>query len=138
MIPFESLYEQICNTPMSLSDVMNRVLIGPYMLAKMQQEMQVINRNLKEAQDRHKSYIDQHRAFKGFHVREHVYLHIKPKRSSLRIGSCANFAPRYCGLLRSLRGLDSWPTNLHCHQQINSMMFSMFHYLRDMSKMLIM
>ena len=33
-----------------------------------------------------KSYVDQHREFKEFKVGEHVYLCIKPKRSSLRIG----------------------------------------------------
>ena len=37
-----------------------------------------------------------HRVFKEFHVGEHVYLHIKPKRSSLRIGSDAKLALQYC------------------------------------------
>ena len=35
--------------------------------------------------------------FKEFQVREHVYLHIKPKKSSLRIGSCAKLAPWFFG-----------------------------------------
>ena len=34
--------------------------------------------------------------FKEFQVGEHVYLHSKPKKISLRIGSCAKLAPRYC------------------------------------------
>ena len=28
---------------------------------------------------------------------DHVYLCIKPKRSTLYVGSCAKLAPRYCG-----------------------------------------
>lgn len=35
--------------------------------------------------------------FKEFQVGEHVYFHIKPKKSSLRIGSCAKLAPWYYG-----------------------------------------
>ena len=77
--------------------------------------MKVIKKNLKEAQDRQKIYADEHREFKEFQVREHVYLCIKPKKKSLRIGSCNKLEPRYCEPFRFLRGLDQWPTNLHCH-----------------------
>lgn len=51
--------------------------------------MQVIKRNPNATWDRQKSYADQHRELKEFQVGEHVYLCIKPKRSSLRIRSCA-------------------------------------------------
>ena len=33
--------------------------------------------------------------FKEFQVGEHVYLHNKPKKSSLRIGPCAKLSPLY-------------------------------------------
>jgi len=36
---------------------------------------------------------------------EHVYLHIIPKKSSLRIGSCAKLAPRYCGPFEILESI---------------------------------
>lgn len=36
-------------------------------------------------------------SFKGFQAREHVYLSIKPKNNSLRIGSCAKLTPHYYG-----------------------------------------
>lgn len=51
MILFEALYEKSRNTPISWSDPMNKVLIGPDMLAYMEKEIQVIKRNLKETQD---------------------------------------------------------------------------------------
>jgi len=44
--------------------------------------MHVIKKNLKETQDKHKSDADQHMIFKEFQVGEHVYLCIKPKKSS--------------------------------------------------------
>jgi len=37
MSPFEALYGKSCNTPISWSDQLNRVLIGPNMLAHMEQ-----------------------------------------------------------------------------------------------------
>jgi len=40
--------------------------------------------------------------FKEFQVREQVYLCIKPKKSSLWIGSCAKTAPYFCGPLNIL------------------------------------
>lgn len=81
---------------------MNMVFIRPDMLVEMEQEMYVIKKNLKVAQDRKKSFVDQHRVFKEFQVGEHVYFNIKPKRSSLRIASCAKMAPRYCGPFKIL------------------------------------
>jgi len=35
--------------------------------------------------------------FKEFQFWEHVYFLIKPKKISLRIGSCVKLAPQYCG-----------------------------------------
>ena len=34
---------------------------------------------------------------KDFQVGEHVFIKVRPKKSSLRLGSCAKLAPRYCG-----------------------------------------
>ena len=55
---------------------MNMVLIELDMLEKMEHEMQVIKKNLKATQDRHKRYVDQHRVFKEFWGGENVYLHM--------------------------------------------------------------
>eukprot|EP00253_Pinus_taeda_P001475 PITA_01475 len=52
MSHFEALYGWSCNTLISWSYLVNRVLIGPEMLANMEQEMQVIKKNLKTTQDR--------------------------------------------------------------------------------------
>lgn len=42
------------------------------MLADMEQEMQVIKKNLKETQDRKKRYADENMLLKEFQVGEHV------------------------------------------------------------------
>ena len=59
--------------------------------------MQAIKKNLEVAQDRKKSYEEKNMLFKEFQVGEHGYFRIKPKKRSLRIGSCAKLAPQYCG-----------------------------------------
>ena len=63
---FKAIYAWSCNTPISWIDPVNMVLIGPNMLVDMEQEMQVIKKNLKEAKDRQKSYVDQHILLKEF------------------------------------------------------------------------
>jgi len=94
---FKALYGWSCNTPISWSDPISRVLIGLDILADMEHEMQVINKNIKSTQDSQSSYVDKNRLLKEFQVGEHVYLCIKTKKSSLWIRSCAKLGPLFCG-----------------------------------------
>ena len=52
MSPFEALYGRSCNTPISWSDLVRRVLIGPNILKEMEKDIHVIKNNLKATQDR--------------------------------------------------------------------------------------
>ncbi len=56
MSPFEALYGRSRNTPISWSDPVNMVLIGSDLLADIEQDMQVIKKNLKVTEYRKKSY----------------------------------------------------------------------------------
>jgi hypothetical protein len=56
-----------------------------------------VQHNLKEAQDRYKSYADQKKRHLEFQVGDHVYLKVKAQKSSLKLGNCAKMAPRFCG-----------------------------------------
>ena len=38
-----------------------------------------------------------------FSVGYHVYLRVREKKSSLKLGSCAKLSPRYCGLFEVLK-----------------------------------
>ena len=69
----------------------------------MEHDMVKIRQNLKVAQDKEKSYADRQRTHKDFKVGDHVYLQVKPKRSSLRMGTCAKLAPHYCGYFEVLK-----------------------------------
>ena len=37
-----------------------------------------------------------------FQVRDHVYLRMRVKKSSLKLGSCAKLSPRFCGMFEVL------------------------------------
>ena len=51
---------------------------------------------MKAAHDRQKIYADNHRVNSEFSVGDHVYLRVRAKKSSLKLGSCAKMSPRYC------------------------------------------
>jgi hypothetical protein len=97
MSPLEVLYGRSCNTPVSWSNIVNRVTIGPDMLKEMEQQVTHIKQNLKVAQNRQKSYTDRKRTLREFKMGDHVYLRVRPRKSSLRMGACAKLAPQYCG-----------------------------------------
>jgi hypothetical protein len=63
----------------------------------MEEKMEKIKQNLKATQDRQKSNVQKNRVFRDFKVGKHVFLKVKSKRSSLRLGSCPNLAAKYYG-----------------------------------------
>ena len=86
MSPFEVLYGRLCNTPVSWSNPVNRITIGSDMLKEIEQVIR-IKQNLKVAQNRQKSYADQKRTPREFKTGDHVYLRVRPMKSSLKNGS---------------------------------------------------
>ena len=63
----------------------------------MEQQVTRIKQNLKVAQNRKKSYADRKRTPREFQAGDHVYLRVRLKKSSLKMGACAKLAPPYCG-----------------------------------------
>jgi hypothetical protein len=63
----------------------------------MEEHMVKIRNNLKVAQDWKKRYVDKKRTNREFKVGEHVFLKVKAKRISLKLGSCPKSVARYCG-----------------------------------------
>ena len=82
---------------MSWDNPIDRVIIGPEMLKDLEEKVIKIRKNLKIAHDRHKSYADKNINFREFQVGEHVFLKVRAKKSSLRLGSCKKLAARFCG-----------------------------------------
>jgi hypothetical protein len=107
MSPFEALYGRKCNTPVSWDNPADRVVVGPELLKEMEDQMIKIKQNLKAAQDRQKSYADSNRTHREFKVGDHVFLKVKTNRSSLKLGSYAKLAARFCGPFEILERIES-------------------------------
>jgi hypothetical protein len=67
----------------------------PKLLKDMEDQMVKIKQNLKETQDRHKCYADKNMKAREFKVGENVFLRVKPKKISLKLGSCTKLAARF-------------------------------------------
>jgi hypothetical protein len=67
------------------------------MLNEMEQQVIRIRQNLKIAWDIQKSYAYMKMTPREFKAGDHVYLRVRPRKISLRMGACAKLAPQYCG-----------------------------------------
>ena len=68
MPPFEALYGRPCRTSLSWDRLEDRVIVGPNLIQKMEDQVKLIRQWLKEAQDRQKSYADTHRTDRSYVV----------------------------------------------------------------------
>jgi hypothetical protein len=73
------------------------VVVGLELLKEMEEKMLKIKQNLKASQDRKKSYADKNRNHMEFKVGYHVFLKVKAKRSSMKLGNCAKLTARFFG-----------------------------------------
>ena len=96
-------------------------MLGPHMLKELKLTVKHVQNSLKTAQDRKKSHADLKRTPKEFQVGEHVFVKVKPRKSSFKLGSCAKLAPRYCRpfeILTKVGPVDyqlAFPPNLRIH-----------------------
>ena len=88
MSPFEALYGRKCNTPVSWDNPTDKEVVGTKLLREMEENMMRIKKNLKVFKDRQKIYVDKGRTDREFNVGDHVFLKVKVKPSSLKLGNC--------------------------------------------------
>lgn len=93
MSPFEMLYGRKCQAPVNWDNPMSRIMLGPEMLQEMEKEVTKIQQQLKLTQDKKKIYANLKRLHKEFKVDDHVYLRVKPRKRSSKLGSYAKLAP---------------------------------------------
>jgi hypothetical protein len=101
------------------------VVLGSELLKEMEDQMVKIKQNLKVAQDTQKVYIDKNRKTREFKVGEHMLLKVKPKKSSLKLGSCIKLADRFCGPFEILDIIGPVAYILALHVSMNA--HNVFH-----------
>jgi hypothetical protein len=69
-----------------------------------------------------KIYAYKNKVFRDFKVGEHVFVKVKAKRSSLRLGSCPKLAVRYCGPFEILEkiGPIAYMLALHASMRVHN------------------
>ena len=88
----------------------------------MEQTVREVQKNLKVAQDRQKSYADLKTQHKEFSIEDHVYLWFNPKKRSLKLVSFTKLAPRFYGPFQLLEriGHMAYKLGLPTHLQIHN------------------
>ena len=97
MAPFEALYGRRYRTPLSWSQTGERKIFGPDLVIEAEEQVKVIQGNLKVAQSRSKSYFDKRRKPLQFNMGNHVNLRVSPTKCVQRFGIKGKLAPRYIG-----------------------------------------
>jgi hypothetical protein len=91
--PFEALYGRWCHTLLNCSEPGERSFFRPDMVKEIEEKVQRIIHNLKEAQARQKSYTDKRRKPLYFLVGDYVYLKVSPMQGISHFGVKGKLAP---------------------------------------------
>jgi hypothetical protein len=97
MAPYEALYGRKCRTPLCWSDISETVILGPEFIEKSTSQIRLIQKRMKAAQDRQKSYADRKRRPLEFKVGDKVFLKVSPTRGVMRFNQKGKLSPRFIG-----------------------------------------
>ncbi|WVZ52135.1 hypothetical protein U9M48_003223 [Paspalum notatum var. saurae] len=100
--PFEALYGKRCRTPLFWNQTGERQVFGPDIIQDAEQQLRIVQENLRVAQSRQRSYADVRRRDLSFKVDDHVYLKVSPMRGIRRFNMKGKLAPRYIGPFKIL------------------------------------
>ncbi|WVZ80657.1 hypothetical protein U9M48_028115 [Paspalum notatum var. saurae] len=100
--PFEALYGRRCRTPLFWDQIGEKQVFGPGIIEDAEQQLGVVQENLKIAQSRQKSYADNRRIELKFKVDDFMYLKVSPMRGVRRFNMKGKLAPRYIGPFKVL------------------------------------
>ncbi|MCO5552317.1 hypothetical protein L7F22_005828 [Adiantum nelumboides] len=148
MSPFKDLYGQDCLIPLRFADPSLPVQLPNTHLRRWINKLRLIRENLKRARDRQESYTNLKRSLRSFNPGDKVFLRVKPKRSSLRVGKYKKLAYRYCGPFEILRRIGeqsyelSLPPRLHVHNVfhvslLKEHVYDPLHLLNDEDTVLV-
>ena len=127
MSPFKALYGQECLTPLRLANPNLTVPAAKETLEKMDLQLQIIRENLKKANDRQKSYASLKHFVQEFKGGDQVFIQVKPKKSSLRLGKHKKLAYRYCRPFMVTKRIGEQAYELHLPPHLH--VHNVFHVI---------
>ncbi|KAK5835759.1 hypothetical protein PVK06_011463 [Gossypium arboreum] len=103
MAPYEALYGRRCRTPSCWTELGERQVLGPELVADTEDKVKLIRDRLKEASDRQKSYADLKRKEIEYSMGDMVFLKVSPWKKILRFGKKGKLSPWFIGPYRVLK-----------------------------------
>ncbi|KAK5795286.1 hypothetical protein PVK06_036546 [Gossypium arboreum] len=103
MAPYEALYGRRCRTPSCWTELGERQILGPELVADTEDKVRIIRDWLKEASDRKKSYADLKRKEIEYSVGDMVFLKVSPWKKILRFGKKGKLSLQFIGPYRVLK-----------------------------------
>jgi hypothetical protein len=103
MSPFESLYGEKCRTPLYKDQTGGRQFFGPELIQEAEEQVYIITENLRVAQTKQKSYVDNRRRPLKFEDGDHVYLKVSPLRGMRRFKVKGKLSSLFIGPFRVFR-----------------------------------
>ena len=103
MAPYEALYGSPCRTPTCWTEVGEKPLAGPEVIAETEEKIKSIREKLRVAQNRQKQYADKRRKPLKFEVGDLVMLKVSPWKGIIRFGKRGKLSPRFIGPFRVLK-----------------------------------
>ena len=97
MAPYEDLYGRKCRTLVCWTELNEHKVIGLDIVKDTEEKVQAIQKRLKAASDRQKSYADLKRRDITYEVGDKVFLKVSPWRKILRFGKKGKLSPRFIG-----------------------------------------
>jgi hypothetical protein len=86
-----------------LDQIRGRQVFGPELIQEAEEQVRIIQENLRVAQTRQKNYVNNRRRPLEFEERNHMYLKVSPLRGMRRFKVKRKLSPRYIGPFRVFR-----------------------------------
>ncbi|KAL5558761.1 hypothetical protein UlMin_034972 [Ulmus minor] len=97
MAPFETLYGRRCRSPAHWYETGEKLIAAPDFVESTTEAVKLIQKRMKTAQSRQKSYADRRRRPLEFQVGDLVFLKVAPMKGIVRFGKKGKLSPRYIG-----------------------------------------
>ena len=105
--PYEALYGRKCRSPICWDEVGERRILGPEIVQRTSEKIDVIRERSRAAQSRQKSYADPRRREVEFEIGDMVFIRVAPMKGVMRFGKKGKLSPRYVGPFEILERVGS-------------------------------